>query len=75
MINNKGPSTLPWGTPKEIGWGSDKTPLVQTLWVRMVKKDLNHWTAERLNHWTAERLRNLERNESYTVEGKWSDRN
>ena len=38
---------LPWGTPKDIGWGSDKTPLVQTLWVCMVEYDLNHWTTER----------------------------
>ena len=43
--NSNGPKIVPWGTPqlnKQL-WESD--PLMEHIWVRFSKYDLNHWCA------------------------------
>ena len=41
--NRRGPSTLPWGTPCVIIWGSDKVPFMQTFCVLFDKYDLSQF--------------------------------
>ena len=42
MMNNNGPNIEPWGTPILMGLGSDRSALILTTWVLLLKYDLNH---------------------------------